>query len=99
MGPDVPEFESVHPAKFIDNMRVYKAFLEDLNSGKFYERFEKIQKVQEEQQDILKKTQEISMDNIKRNDESISQVLDTIQKISIQFYSSLNDLKNVLMER
>ena len=99
MGPDIPEFESVHPKKFIDNMRVYKAFLEDLNSGKFYERFEKIQKVQEEQQEILKKTQEISMENIKRNDEAISQVVDMIQKISIQFYSSLNDLKNVLMER
>lgn len=98
MGPDVPEFESVHPAKFLDNMRVYKAFLEDLNSGKFYERFESIQKVQEEQQAILKKTQEISIDNIKRTDESVSQVIDLIQKMSMQFYASLNELKNVLVE-
>ena len=97
MGPDVPEFESVHPGKFIDNMQVYKGFLEDLNSGKFYQRFEAIQKIQEEQQQLLKKTQELAMEHTQRTDESISQVVDMVQKISLQFYSSLNDLKTAIV--
>lgn len=90
------EFESVHPKKFIENMQVYRSFLEDLNSGKFYERFEIIQKVQQDQQEILKKTQEISLDHSKRTDESISQVIDLVQKVSLQFYSSLNDLRSAI---
>ncbi len=94
MGP--PEFESVHPKKFIDNMQIYKAFLEDLNSGRFYERMEAIQKVQQEQQEILKKTQEMGLDNMKRTDEGISQVIELVQKVSLQFYSSLNDLKDAI---
>ena len=96
MGPDTPEFESVHPGKFIQNMQVYKSFLEDLNSGKFYERFTMIQKVQEDQQQILRKTQEISLDQSRRTDESISQVIDLVQKVSLQFYSSLNDLRSAI---
>ena len=94
-GP--PEFESVHPVKFIDNMQIYKGFLEDLNSGKFYQRFEAIQKIQEDQQQILKKTQELALEHSKRTDESINQVVDMVQKISLQFYSSLNDLKSAIV--
>ena len=97
LGPDKPEFESVHPTKFIDNMKIYKGFLEDLNSGKFYERFEILQKVQEEQQKILKTTQELSIDQMKRTDESISQVIDLVQKVSLQFYSSLSELKEAIV--
>ena len=98
MGPDVPEFESVHPGKFIDNMQIYKGFLEDLNSGKFYQRFEAIQKIQEDQQQLLKKTQEIGLDQSRRTDESIAQVIDLISKVSLQFYSSLNDLTAAIQQ-
>lgn len=95
MGP--PELEGVHPQKFIDTMQVYKGFLEDLTSGKFYKRFEAIQQVQEQQQQILKKTEELALDHTKRTDESISQVVDMVKQISVQFYSSLNELKDVLV--
>lgn len=98
MGPDVPEFESVHPRKFMDNMKIYKGFLEDLNSGKFYERFEAIQKIQEDQQQLLRKTQETGLDQMKRTDESIAQVIDLISKVSLQFYSSLNDLTAAIQQ-
>ena len=95
MGP--PELEGVHPQKFIDTMQIYKGFLEDLTSGKFYKRFEAIQQVQEQQQQILKKTEELALDHTKRTDESISQVVDMVKQISVQFYSSLNELKDVLV--
>lgn len=93
---DPPEFESVHSRKFIDNMQIYRSFLEDLNSGKFYTRFTMTQKGQMVQQEILKKTYEISLDHSKRTDESISQVTDLVQKVSLQFYSSLNDQKSTI---
>ena len=96
MGP--PELEGVHPKKFIETMQIYKGFLEDLTSGKFYKRFEAIQEVQEEQQTILKKTQELSKDLTVRTDESINQVIDLIQKISVQFYSSLEEMRKVVVE-
>lgn len=88
-----PEAEGVHPKKFIYYMQVYKSFLDDLFTGKFYERFEAIQKVEQDQQQILKKTQELALQHTQRTDESISQVIDLVQKVSLQFYSSLNELK------
>ena len=56
-----------------------------------------LQKVQEEQQKILKTTQELSIDQMKRTDESISQVIDLVQKVSLQFYSSLSELKEAIV--
>ncbi len=95
-GP--PELEGVHPKRFIENMQIYKGFLEDLTSGKFYKRFEAIQEVQEEQQQILKKTQELHKELTTRTDESLGQVIDLIQKMSVQFYSSLEEMRKVVVE-
>lgn len=92
-----PEAESVHPNKFIYNMQIYRGFLNDLFSGKFYEKFEAIQKIEEGQQQILKKYQELSLEQAQRTDESISQVIEMVQKMSVQFYSSLNDLKSAII--
>lgn len=92
-----PEAESVHPNKFIYNMQIYRGFLNDLFSGKFYEKFEAIQKIEEGQQQILKKHQELSLEQTQRTDESISQVIEMVQKMSVQFYSSLNDLKSAII--
>ena len=96
-GYDIIDFSERYPGKFIDNMQIYKGFLEDLNSGKFYQRFEAIQKIQEDQQQILKKTQELALQHTQRTDESISQVIDLVQKVSLQFYSSLNELKTAIV--
>ena len=92
-----PEAESVHPNKFIYNMQIYRGFLNDLFSGKFYEKFEAIQKIEEGQQRILKKHQELSLEQTQRTDESISQVIEMVQRMSVQFYSSLNDLKSAII--
>lgn len=54
----------------------------------FYERLELLQKVQKEQEEILKKMQEIGMEHTKRTDESIAQVIDLINGLSLRFYSS-----------
>ena len=89
--------ESVHPNKFIYNMQIYRGFLNDLFSGKFYEKFEAIQKIEEGQQQILKKHQELSLEQTQRSDESISQVIEMVQKMAVQFYSSLNDLKTAIV--
>ena len=91
------EAESPHPKKFIYNMQIYKGFLDELFTGRFHQRFEAIQKVEEEQQQIVKKTQELALEQSKRTDESISQVIDLVQKVSLQFYSSLNDLKSAIV--
>ena len=93
-----PEAEGVHPKNFAEHMQIYKNFLDDLISGKFYERFEVISHVQEEQQEILKKTQELNKDLTVRTDESINQVIDLIQKMSVQFYSSLEEMRKVVVE-
>ena len=99
MGPDKPEMESVHPRKFMENMQIYKGFLQELITGKFYERFEMLQKIQEDQQSLLKKTQELALEHTSRTDESITQVVDLIQKMSIQFYSSLEEMRKVIERR
>jgi len=95
-GP--PELEGVHPRNFSEHMEIYREFLEDLISGKFYERFEMISKVQEQQQQIVKKTQELGAELTKRTDESVSQVVDLIQKMSVQFYSSLEEMRKIIVE-
>lgn len=53
---------------------------------------------QEDQQQLLRKTQETGLDQMKRTDESIAQVIDLISKVSLQFYSSLNDLTAAIQQ-
>lgn len=61
-----PEIEGVHPKKFIDHMSIYKGFLDDLISGKFYKKFEIIADTQEK----ITKTQEIMIENQKKTQEA-----------------------------
>lgn len=54
----------------------------------FYERLELLQKVQQEQEEILKKIKEAGPEQMKRTDESIAQAIDLINGLSLRFYSS-----------
>lgn len=95
-GP--PEAETKHPKRFADHMEIYRSFLDELISGKFYERFETISKVQEEQQALVKKTQELNQELTQRTDESINQVVELIKQLAIQSYSSLEEMRKLVVE-
>ena len=49
----------MHAKKLIENLEIYKQFLDDLNSGKFYDRINKIVEVQEKTMQIQEKQEEI----------------------------------------
>lgn len=89
-GP--PEFEGVHPKKFIDHMTIYKNFLDDLNSGKFYQTIGQIVESQKQMQEAQERILEIHKDGFKQHDERINQVLDVVERLAVSINSTIQNL-------
>lgn len=91
------EFESVHPKKLIENLEIYKQFLDDLNSGEFYDRINKIVEVQEKTMQIQEKQEEIQKNAFSQFDERINEHLNLVNNLATQFFHALDELKNYMM--
>jgi len=91
------EFESVHPKRLIENLEIYKQFLDDLNSGKFYERINKIVETQEKEIQIQEKQEEIQKNAFNQFDERINEHLNLVNNLATQFFHALDELKNYII--
>lgn len=87
-----PEFESVHPRKFMDNMEIYQSFLTDLVSGKFYGSLNEISEGLKSLQEEHKKSIELQANGYKQSDDRIMQVVDLIEKLALTVNRSISEL-------
>ena len=92
------EFETVHPQKFVDKMRIWKAWADDLLSGDFFERQRKFQESLEAMQQIQKKQEELQANSFKQHDERIDQHLDLINNLATQFFHALDEMRQIMAQ-
>ncbi len=102
-GP--PELETIHSEKFIDHMQIYKGWLEDLISGKFYtmihdlvESQKQSIQIQEQQARIQKKQEDIQASAFVQVDERLGEQLRLMNMMATQFYASLNEFRLAIQE-
>lgn len=95
-GP--PEFETIHPQNFVEHIRTWKAFADDLLSGEFYEKQRKFQESLQSIVDLQKKQEELQANSFKQFDERINQHLDLINGLAAQFFHALDELKNYMAQ-
>jgi DNA-binding MarR family transcriptional regulator len=95
-GP--PEIETIHSKKFIDHMQIYKGWLEDLISGKFYTMIHDLVESQKQSIQIQKKQEEIQASAFAQVDERLGEQLRLMNTMATQFYTSLNEFRQAIQE-
>ena len=92
------EFETVHPQKFVDKMRIWKAWVDDLLSGDFFERQKNFQNSLESLAQRQQKQEELQSTSFRQHDERLNQHLDLLNNLATQFFHALDELKNVVAQ-
>lgn len=110
-GP--PEFETVHPDKYAENMRSYVSFVDWLESGQLNQAIDTITKKQEELSNTMHrmteitqgiittqaKQQELNSQTFNQFDERTNELVNKVEGLAIQFYESLQQLTRAITGR
>lgn len=97
------EFETVHPKNFVESMRIWKSFADDLLSGDFYERQRRFQdslttlaETQKNIADLQEKSERIQANSFKQHDERIMQNQELIASLAQNAFNAINELTSAL---
>lgn len=107
-----PEFETVHPRTFMEKMRIWKGFADDLLSGDFYERQRQFTENQMKLQETMKqlaesqnavlsmqvKSEVIQANSFKQHDERIMQNQELIAVLTRNVFNAINELTSAVAQ-